>query len=203
MMLIQTQAPPESMSYLPLLQTLVGGFLTLLGGWVGSALLHRRQKSSEAESLKSAFYGEISALIRIGEIRQYRAGIAALIEQVKQSGKMEPIIFSINLKFFSVYESNVGKIGLLPGPIAEKIVLFYSLAFAIFEDLIAMSKADDMKKLNPEIAVVFLSEFVKLFDLAINTGNEALSLINPSYSANLMLSSESTQNNNSLNQTPR
>ena len=55
------QANPESVSYLPLLQTLIGGLLTFLGGLIGTVLIQRSQRKADRANLASAFYGEISA----------------------------------------------------------------------------------------------------------------------------------------------
>ncbi len=47
--------------------------------------------------------------------------------------------FSISADYFNVVKSNAGKLGLLDAPLPKEIATFYTLAFAIVEDIKAMS----------------------------------------------------------------
>jgi len=77
----------ETASYLPLLQTLIGGILTFLGGLLGSYLIQKSQRKSERENLASAFYGEISALLSIIEKRGYIQDLEDDLKNIKETGE--------------------------------------------------------------------------------------------------------------------
>jgi hypothetical protein len=178
-MLIQNQSASSFTPYLPLIQTLIGGLLTFFGGWLGSYLLQRRQRSSEIESLKSAFYGEISALLHIAKRMQYRETLLEHIETTKQRGVIPHSIFGIARNFFNVYEHNVKNIGILPAPLPEKIVLFYSLTFTIMEEFTAQGKGE-LSTMGAEDSVPYLQGTLETYDMATNIGHEILSMIKPS-----------------------
>jgi hypothetical protein len=186
-MLIQSQGTSSFTSYLPLMQTLIGGVLTFFGGWLGSYLLQRRQRSSEIESLKSAFYGEVSALLHIAERMQYRDSLLEHIESAKQKGVIPRSIFGITRNFFNVYEQNVKNIGILPAPLPEKLVLFYSLTFTIMEEFTAQGKGE-LSEIGPEDSLPYLQGTLETYDIVTDIGHEILSMIKPSEAANLISS---------------
>jgi len=100
--------------YIPLLQTLVGGLLTFLGGLLGSVIIQQQQRKAERNSLASAFYGEIQALLKIIERRQYIQRIQEAIEDIRSNREISFRI-KVTRKYFNVYEKNLDKIGILPG----------------------------------------------------------------------------------------
>ena len=122
------------MDYSPLLQTLLGGGLAISGGLIGTAYTQWLQRKAERENLASAFHGEISALLSIIEKRGYMSSIEEDIEFIEKTGQAQFSHFRVTKSYFSVYEQNVGKIGILSAPLPEKIVLFYTFIFAILED---------------------------------------------------------------------
>jgi hypothetical protein len=122
-------------SYLPLIQTIAGGLLTLAGGYVGAVMSEKRRQEQEARCLASAFLGEISALRGIVSRRKYLDGLAQAIAEMKEKGA--PVHFAIYVRrqYFSVYDKNVDKLGILSAPLPELIASFYTHANAVLEDL--------------------------------------------------------------------
>ena len=55
----------QQISYLPLYQTLAGGILAILGGLVGTIVTQAIIRRNKRERVKSAFFGEISALFQL------------------------------------------------------------------------------------------------------------------------------------------
>lgn len=163
---------------MPLFQTLLGGLLAFLGGFVGNYLLQRSQRQKERESLSSAFCGEIAALLAIIERRQYLKFIKSQLEVVKQTGEVDSLQLKVSRNYFQVYEHNIGKVGLLAAPLPEKIVCFYTFMWACLEDLEQMRdfqfKAEDAPLIER-----LLEEFLGLATDAIDVGNEAISLMRP------------------------
>jgi hypothetical protein len=164
--------------YMPLFQTLLGGLLAFLGGFVGNFLLQRSQRQKERESLSSAFCGEIAALLAIIERRQYLKFIKSELESVKQTGKVDSLQISVSRNYFQVYEHNIERIGLLPAPLPEKIVRFYTFMWACLEDLETM-RTFEFKAEDALIVERLLEELLRLANDAIDVGNEAMSLMRP------------------------
>lgn len=154
--------------YIPLLQTLVGGLLTFLGGLLGNVIIQQRQRKVERNSLASAFYGEIQALIGIVERRQYIQGIQKSIEALRLNRKVSFHI-RVTRKYFNVYEKNLDKIGILPNPLPEKIVDVYTVMTAILEDLDLINE-ESFYDQETEVSVAYLAELNSLFKYAVESG---------------------------------
>jgi hypothetical protein len=154
--------------YIPLIQTLVGGLLTFLGGLLGSVIIQQSQRKSERNSLASAFYGEIRALINIVERRQYLQLIQASIKEAK-SGEKNPIFIRVTRNYFNVYERNLDKIGILPNPLPAKIVDVYTVMTAILEDF-DLAKDSNIFEQDVDTLVAYLEELERLFQYALESG---------------------------------
>src|ERR1043165_2783708 len=103
----------NSSNYLPLIQTLVGGLLTFIGGVLGSILIQRLQRKYERESIASAFYGEVSAILTIVEKRQYILEFSNNLDYIKRNLKyiektseVHIASFRVKRNYFNVYEHN-------------------------------------------------------------------------------------------------
>jgi len=103
----------------PIIQTALGGLLAIAGGAFGSWFTWQKERQSVA----AAFAAEVPGIIDVFESRR-------MLELIPQGYK-----FSIDNPQFAVFETNVGKIGLLPTDIAAKVVGFYNQAAGIFLDL--------------------------------------------------------------------
>jgi hypothetical protein len=156
--------------YIPLLQTIVGGFLTFLGGLLGNVLIQQRQRKAERNSLSSAFYGEIQALVKIIERRQYIQGIQRAINDAR-SGREISLRIRVTRKYFNVYEKNLDKIGILPNPLPEKIVNIYTVMTTILEDLDFIND-ESFNERGSEFAAQFLVELESLLNDAVKSGHE-------------------------------
>lgn len=156
--------------YIPLLQTLVGGLLTFLGGLLGSVIIQQRQRKAERNSLASAFYGEIQALLKIIERRQYIQRIQEAIKDIRSNREISFRI-KVTRKYFNVYEKNLDKIGILPNPLPEKIVDIYTVMTAILDDLDLIDD-ESFNKQETEVAALFLAELNSLLKYAVESGQE-------------------------------
>ena len=162
--------------YIFLFQTLLGGTLTFMGGLLGNWLIQRSQRRAETESLASAFYGEIGALLFIAEKKRYLELVTTALEQCRNGNKRDVVVFEVSRNFFNVYDRNVQKIGLLPAPVPEKVVLFYTLALAIVEDLSAIGKGR-LKEYDTSEVEHILTELLTLFGNVIELGTELRALL--------------------------
>ena len=165
--------PTYANPWLILLPVVVGGLLTFLGGLIGNFLLQWNQRKAEIKSLTGAFVGEIRALLSIVERRRYLEGIEQLIQQVRTTNQPATYSFSARRNPFSVYDSNVSRIGILPSPLPELICRFYSQSRSVLEDI------DDMR--NPQAgtwtAAESLSRLEELRDLLRDSNNLANEII--------------------------
>ena len=128
------------------------------------------------KSLASAFYGEVGALLTIAERRGYLGQLKRLLDYVEQTQKKESFYFKITKNYFHVYESNVNKIGILPAPLPEKIVSFYTYVFAIMEDLEDF-RGMKLETLTIEANLKQLKDFYNLFQETEESGKSVRGLI--------------------------
>jgi hypothetical protein len=160
-----------SKDYIPLLQTLMGGVLTFSGGLLGNFLLQKQQRNAEKINLASAFCGEIQALIRIIERRQYIRAIDLTIRGL-QAGKKISLTIRITRDYLRVYDKNVDKIGILPSPLPEKIVDFYMAIVGIYEDLDLINEAGFYEQKSTKECIFILTNILSSIQLVSETGQE-------------------------------
>jgi hypothetical protein len=171
------------MDYAPLLQTLIGGLLALLGGFSATWFTQWLHKRVERKNIASAFYGEISSLLRIIKVRGYVQGLEDDLRYMQSNlGDISFTHFKATKNYFRVYEYNIGKIGLLNEPLPEKIISFYTFIFAALEDIEEMNQAD-FSPSNAELTET-IEEILHIAKEVISVGNEILSLIKPDQSEN-------------------
>ncbi len=173
------QTSQNVVSIMPLLQTLLGGVLTFLGGILGSFLIQRSQRNAEKENLASAFYGEIGAVLSLIESRQYIQILAELAERIKAPEPEDKYNFFENRDDkFGFYENSVGKIGLLSAPIPEKLISFYALATAAYDDL---KNLDNLKAKGYDALTEgrYVQELIALLNEVVKSGKAVQSLLKP------------------------
>ena len=161
-------SPTESASFLtqfqPLIQVIVGGLLTFMGGVLGPHIIEKLKHNRDAKNLAFAFRGELIAIRTIVNHRNYLGHLTQIIEHVKATN--EPFIFKINVRqnYFNVYEKNVDKLGLLPNPLPELISTFYTQAKSVLEDLQSL-RDGDFSSPNTDLVDVY----EELYNLLYNT----------------------------------
>ncbi len=121
--------------YLPIIQVLIGGILTLGGGYVATALHEHRRQTREAKSLALAFRGEIVAIRTIVARRKYLEGISNVIEHIRRNNEPRPYTIHVRREYFNVFSKNVDKLGTLTPPLPELIATFYTQANSMLEDI--------------------------------------------------------------------
>ena len=169
----------------PLIQTLIGGGLSLLGGFLSPILTDSFRNKREATNLALAFAGEITALIRIVETRRYSEDIQTCIAQMEKTH--EPIFYTVTIRqdFVRAYEQNVSRIGLLEAPLPENIAMFYTQTQAILEDLADIDDHPKMEKLGQEHLLRRYKNLLSLLDSTVALSQEILIEISKIYRYNL------------------
>jgi hypothetical protein len=123
------------------LSTVVGGLLAIAGGAFASWLSWKRERKSVA----AAFAAEVQGILDIYDWRH-------TIERIPQGWK-----FSVEPNF-PVFESHVGKIGLLPTDLAAKVTVFYNYAAGVFMDFKAIYKDEVPQETLPRFRERFVNK---------------------------------------------
>lgn len=122
-------------SLIALAPVIVGGLLAIVGGFLSTVMIENRRRRSDARNLALAFKGEITALHRHIEERDYEARFQQVIEQMEATRKPFFMPFRIRFSYDSVYQNNVSKVGLLEGSLPELVPTFYTYLHSLMEDL--------------------------------------------------------------------
>lgn len=170
------EIPSNITNYLSVFQTLIGGLLTFLGGLIGNYFIQRSQRNAELNNLASAFYGEISSILAIVKRRNYVESMTYVLENVEADEAPEFTYYRGQNEKFRIYESNVSKIGLLPAPIPEKLISFYTLAEVIHDDL---GNLNSFLSDKPAIDNIkdYLKDLISLIENLSETGKELQDLL--------------------------
>jgi hypothetical protein len=160
-----------------LIQTLIGGGSSLLGGFLSPLLIDSFRNKREVTNLAMAFAGEIAALIRIVETRRYTENIQTCIAQMERTHK--PIYYTVTIRqdYVRVYEQNVSRIGLLEASLPENIAMFYTQTQAILEDLAVIDDHPKMEKLGQKNLLRCYKNLLSLLDSIVTLSQPILAEI--------------------------
>ncbi len=161
----------------PLFPVLLGGVLTLVGGFAANYLRQRMELKSERKSLAGAFAGEIGAMLSIVERRGYLIVIEHLIQHINETREAWTFHFSARRNYFRVYENNASKIGILSHPLPENIARLYTQAYSILEDIDDM-RSPEATAWSADEAVRRLEEMRDLLRDTIQLGHDIVDTIN-------------------------
>jgi len=165
----------------PLIQTMIGGGLSLLGGFLSPIFIDSFRNKREATNLALAFAGEITAIIRIVETRGYIEDIQMYIAQMEKTH--EPIYYTVTIRqdYVRVYEQNVSRIGLLEASLPENIAMFYTQVQAILEDMADIDDHPKMEKLGQEHLLRRYKGLLSLLDSTVTLSQQILADISKIY----------------------
>lgn len=135
----------------PILQTAIGALAAIGGGAFGSWFTWQKERQSVA----AAFAAEVQGILSLYEWRY-------IIERIPQGWK-----FSVEPNF-PVFESHIGKIGLLPTNLAAEVTVFYNYAAGIFLDFRTICKDEVPTETLPR----FRERFVKKIETMLKKGND-------------------------------
>ena len=129
---------PTAVSYVPLLQTAIGGALAIAGAFGGAFYVERLKTNNDRRRMASAFAGEICGILEIAKVRQVKEQFEYALNHYSdpKNPVYEKWVWPMTDEYyFQVYRGNVDKIGLFDPPIPNNIAIFYTLSFGIVEDL--------------------------------------------------------------------
>jgi hypothetical protein len=166
--------------YFPLVSVVIGGILAIAGGFVSNIWLESRRERKLRRTLARAFQGEIEALLDIIDKRGYIQGLRNARAKTEETGTTHAYHFRARKKYFSVFEANVGQIGLLPPPLSQLIARFYTQANAILEDMERFEEVDP-KRVDPKAAIATYNELIAIFEDAVALGKQIVSEVSRRY----------------------
>lgn len=165
---------------LQLVAVVVGGLLATAGGIVTTLIIENRRRTHEGVQLALAFKGEIQALVHHVEERNYLGRIAEVIDQIEQSG--QPFFMPIRVRFHydRVYENNVERLGLLKSPLPERIPLFYTRLYSMFEDFLNLAEGAYANLELPVLLRVY-RDLLRIMEHTVADGARIVDLIDQRY----------------------
>jgi hypothetical protein len=121
-----------------LLAVIVGGLIATAGGLYANLFIERERRKREAINLALAFKGEITALLEHVKDRGYVERFSEVLAEIERTRQPFLMPFRIRFRYDRVYDSNVGRIGILKEPLPELLPLFYMRLTSIMEDMSSM-----------------------------------------------------------------
>jgi hypothetical protein len=151
----------------PLVQTLAGAVIALIGSIAVPFATEHARRGSEKRALASSIIGELSGVLLVIREREYLSGLEWMIEN-----ESYPYSFEFG-DVGPIYLKAQERIGLLGAPAAEKVVVAYNLLFSALEDvkkLKLMHREYDASKAmsglptySPEVAEDWVNVYRGLF----------------------------------------
>jgi hypothetical protein len=166
--------------YLPLIGIIAGGLLVVVGGLTSNIWLEYFRKRKLRRTLALAFKGEVQALLDIFEKRGYIEGLRAAKVKIEATGKFQAYHFRARKKNFSVFEANVGQIGILRPPLSELVSRFYAQARSILEDM-ERFEALDPASVDPMVAIAAYDEVLSIFGDTVAVGKRIVQEVSRRY----------------------
>jgi len=151
---------------------IVGGMLAIAGGFFSTWFFEWWRDRRVCKALVLAFRGEISALLKIVERRDYIPWLQNVIAEMKESGKVQKAFFSAKRDYFIVFNANAGSIGLLPSSMPEDVACFYTYAKSVLEDMEQIEAGSDDWDLNE--AIEMYSELLAVLQEAVEVGEKVV-----------------------------
>jgi hypothetical protein len=165
---------------LQLSAVVVGGLLSIVGGFLSTVYLENRQRQHEAQALALAFNGEIAALTGFVRKRNYRSQIERMAEQVKASGEPTFMAFRVRYAYDRVYGGNVDKVGLLPGRLPELVPRFYTLANSFLEDMLNLGERVYAEMEATHVLRIY-NDMARFLDEMLATGDDIVAEVDRLY----------------------
>lgn len=121
-----------------LLGAIIGGGMTIAGGWWQA----EQQRRARVRSLQVALAAEISTIVTLARSNGYAEDLLQAVQQIRSPdyrGEFTALNVNTGHNYFSVYEGNAGQIGELPNDLSPQVVAFYQAARSWLD---SMSKAN-------------------------------------------------------------
>jgi hypothetical protein len=141
-------------TWTPILQTLTGGILALLGGGLAAWFNDWRADRRERKRLAAALAGELRGFKTLFDVYQIEEELGRLQSGIEsRTGQILEIV-PLRGVYFQVFDANASKIGLLPPGMADGVAVAYLLLRALLEEF---SRLEELHK--QRMAPQYLTKF--------------------------------------------
>jgi hypothetical protein len=166
---------------LPMIGLVLVGLLVIVGGLTSSIWLRYIREQRLRRTLALAFRGEVQALLEVLEKRGYIEGIRAAKAEIEATGKFQAYQFRARKNLFSVFETNVGQIGILRAPLSDLIARFYAQAHSILYEVERFGELDPAS-VEPMVAIAAYDEVLRVFEDTVAVGKQIVQEVSRRYS---------------------
>lgn len=167
---------------LQLAAVIVGGLLSITGGFFSTLILDRQREKAQARNLALSFKGEISALVAFIEARGYRNRVRQVIAQIEQTQQPFYMPYRIHYQYDRVYNDNVDKLGVLRGSLPELIPRFYTQMVSVLEDMAWLGEGP-YEQINVEVLLRVYRDMLGFIERTVELGEEIILEINREYAS--------------------
>lgn len=116
----------------------LGAFLATAGGFAAKFYSYWQER----RSLRSAFVGELRAILAVVERQRLIQSLEGQISDMKKSGNISIYTSRVAMSYNAIYLANARNIGILRTPLPERLVSVYNLMAATIETLEIANEAD-------------------------------------------------------------
>lgn len=169
-------------SLTPLIAVVLGGVLTIAGGYFSTYFLERQRVEREQKNLALAFRGEISAIMQLVQDRDYVQRFTDIIAEIEKTGVPFYAPFKVRRSYDSVFQANADKPGTLPNPLPELIAVFYARAASVLDDLASLGDGTYTSLSVPQLLGVYKST-LRMLQGAEASGKEIIATVDAMYGA--------------------
>lgn len=165
---IQSIISDKPNEWLPVFAAVGGAFVGAISTFFPTLLIERNKKRQEAKTVLFALVAEISALLKIIEVRNYIESIQNIIKHLEANPEFTHS-FKVHVPdhYSRVYQSHVSNLGLLEIKQATQIIEFHQMIDAIVQDI----KPGGLIAEN-HVGVESYREMLSIFEAAREIGSE-------------------------------
>ena len=156
--------------WLPVISAIGGAAVGAFATIVPSYFLEKIKLRNERKLTTSALISEISAFLVIIEHRKYVHVLNDIIDDLKQSGGTHTLSVKTHDNYARIYQSHVGRIGVLDLKVARKVIEFHQLIDAVIQDV-----SDGGILCDKGGGLAQFEELKQIIDRAIFIGHELVS----------------------------
>lgn len=142
----------------------------IIAGIFGAVFTKFLEEFRQRRSLSHALAGEIEAILNVIRHRGYIAGLDEAINKIETTGESWSFRVRVEQNYFSVYERNADRIGLLRNGAASDVAHFYTYLKSLIEDL---TDTREMRS-DAKQQLQYLKRMKAIFDLMSKKGEAAI-----------------------------
>lgn len=142
--------------------SIVGLIGAAVAGYIFNRRFEKEKNAEESRRLASAFLGEIIAIRKIVDIRDYGATINRCAYNAEHYGHTSVPKIKVRQNYLIVYENNTDRLGLLPSEVVVRLSILYTAIKSVLEDFATFSD-NNYENAEPDKIAVQLRDLEQIF----------------------------------------